>query len=359
MAYFGSNAASLAQAEWRALQYFWWFMVLTAFAGPMLAYWILGALYYKDETLQGGLRKMLLAIAGTTPTTIAATWINWIIYRFTIILPINFLLQFNTHMFSFFGCNCCARITIGGGPGGPTPYRMFVDSGVVLMCCVALGPASPLVAPAALMYFSFCEPLLRRNCIFVYRQRYDDGGLRWTFIFDMIISALVVSQLLMSLQMTLKTAYGCSVFSALAIPTTIYFQWSVKKRYKPSFENTALLRTTLLDGKDSLDDMTLDRREEHRQFLVDAHKAAYIPACIAGTESASVMVDTPAVVVKDRIIDSKGSQDSSDSESVVPPRDPLASSARSNSGGVVSAPARLKPRLKKASSTAGRVRKSE
>ena len=305
LAYFGSNATSLAQAERRALQYFWWFMVITAFAGPMLAYWILGAVYYKDETLNGGLRKMLLAIAGTTPTTIAATWINWIIYRFTIILPINFLLQFNTFLFSFLGCNCCARLTIGGGPGGPAPYRIFVDSGVVLMCVVALGPASPLVAPAAMTYFLVCEPLLRRNVIFVYRPRYDDGGLRWTFVFDMIVSALIVGQLLLSLQMVLKTAYGSSFVVALAIPTTIWFQISCKTKYMPSFENTALLRTSLLDGSESLDEMTMERREKHLRFLVDAHRAAYIPACIAGTESASAISDTPAVVVPHSIIDSK------------------------------------------------------
>jgi hypothetical protein len=204
-----------------------------------------------------------------------------------------------------------------------------------------------------MMYFLVCEPLLRRNSIFVYRQRYDDGGLRWTFVFDMIISALIVGQLLLSLQMTLKTAYGCSFVAALAIPTTFYFRWSVKKRYKLSFENTALLKTTLLDGKDSLDDMTIDRREEHRRFLVDAHKAAYVPACIAGTESAAVLTDAPAVVVKDIIIDSKGSGDSTDSESFTAPRDPLSSSIRT-----AAAPGRPKPRLKKGSS-AGRERKSE
>jgi hypothetical protein len=125
IAYFGSRATSLAQAERRAMQYFWWFMVLTAFTGPMLAYWVIGAVN-KSQRLGDGLREVLIRIAGTTPTLIAANWLNWIIYRFTIILPINFLLQFNTFFFSFLGLNCCSRLTIGGGPGGPVPYRIFV-----------------------------------------------------------------------------------------------------------------------------------------------------------------------------------------------------------------------------------------
>jgi len=296
IAYFGSKATSLAQAERRALQYFWWFMVITAFTGPMLAYWILGTVN-KGERLGDGFRQLLIHLAGATPTLIAANWLNWIIYRFTIILPINFLLQFNTFMFSFLGWKCCSRITIGGGPGGPIPYRIFVDSGVVLMCTVALAPASPLVAPAALAYFLFCEPLLRRNVIFVYRPRYDDGGLRWMFVFDMIVSALVVGQILLALQMGLKNALGPGLIATAAIPATIWFQWYCKKRYEPAFENTALLRTPLLDGWDSLDNMSMDRREEHRRFLIDAHKAAYIPVCIAGSESAAILTDTPATVV--------------------------------------------------------------
>jgi len=296
----------MAQAERRAMQYFWWFMVLTAFTGPMLAYWILGTVT-QGQKLGDGLHQLLSGVAEATPTVISANWLNWIIYRFTFILPINFLLQFNTFMFAFLGCNCCSRLTIGGGPGGPVPYRIFVDSGVVLMCAFALAPASPLVAPAAWAYFAFCEPLLRRNLIFVYRPRYDDGGLRWIFVFDMIISALVVGQIMLALQMKLKHAYGPGLIATAAIPVTIWYQWSLKRKYDPAFENTALLRTSLLDGSESLDDMTMKRREEHRRFLVDAHKAAYVPVCIAGTETANFMTSEPAQVVRAGIDSDSGS----------------------------------------------------
>ena len=297
IAYFGSQATSLAQAERRALQYFWWFMVITAFMGPNLAYCALGAMRKDGERFADGLREVLIRLAGTTPTFIAPTWLNWIIYRFTIILPINFLLQFNTFLFSFLGWKCCSRITIGGGPGGPVPYRIYVDSGVVFMCTAALGPASPIVALAALAYFFVSEPLLRRNVIFIYRPRYDDGGLRWMFVFDMIISALIVGHFLLALQMGLKNAFGPCLLSASAIPVTIWFQWYCKRRFRPAFENTSLLRTNLLDGLDSLNDMSMQRREEHRRFLVDTHKAAYIPVCIAGSESAAMLTATPARVI--------------------------------------------------------------
>jgi hypothetical protein len=34
---------------------------------------------------------------------------------------------------------------MGGGPGGPIPYRIYIDGGVVFVCVIALAPQSPLV----------------------------------------------------------------------------------------------------------------------------------------------------------------------------------------------------------------------
>jgi hypothetical protein len=67
----------------------------------------------------------------------------------------------------------------GGGPGGPVPYRIYVDSGVVFLCIVALAPACPLIAPAGLVYFLVISPMLRWLLVFVYRPDFDGGGGRW------------------------------------------------------------------------------------------------------------------------------------------------------------------------------------
>jgi hypothetical protein len=95
------------------------------------------------------------------PTTIAASWLNWIILRFTFLLPLNYLLNINAFIFHWFGMNCCSRMVRGGGPGGPVPYRVYVDSCMVILCLLALAPASPLIAPACLLYFLLCQPLFR------------------------------------------------------------------------------------------------------------------------------------------------------------------------------------------------------
>jgi hypothetical protein len=56
-------------------------------------------------------------------------------------------------------------------PGGPPPYRINVDSGVVFMCITSLAPVAPLIAPFATLYYMIFIPMLRWLNIFVYRPK--------------------------------------------------------------------------------------------------------------------------------------------------------------------------------------------
>jgi hypothetical protein len=110
---FGSGAASSQQAEKRAIRYYWFFMLVTAFTGTSLVTIVNeGILDNLDvgRTVKGGLRS----VANTVPTTVSAQWLSWIIFRTGITLPYNYLLQFNNFLLSSVGLNCCARATTGG-----------------------------------------------------------------------------------------------------------------------------------------------------------------------------------------------------------------------------------------------------
>lgn len=218
--------------------------------------------------------------------------------KFLITLPYQYMLQLNSFLLTWLRLPCCARAVRGGGPGGATPYRVYVDSGVVLLCLNALAPASPLVALCAFFYFLTITPMLRRNMIFIYRPKFDAGGIRWTFLFDMVISSMLVGQILLTTMMVLKTAVAPAVLAAIPFVPTIMFRDSMRERYLQAFNDVALLQTSLLDGWDHQDEgSTMEKREEFRRFLVDAHKAAYVPVCIAGVHTDSVITSEPAVVV--------------------------------------------------------------
>jgi hypothetical protein len=108
IANFGSGAVSVAQAEFSALQYYWWFMVVTAFTGQLLANMVINA--FKEGSLGAEFATVLRQVATTIPSTLSATWLNWIIFRVTLTLPWNYLLNANTFAFAFLGWNCCSAI---------------------------------------------------------------------------------------------------------------------------------------------------------------------------------------------------------------------------------------------------------
>jgi hypothetical protein len=279
-----------------ALQYYWWFMVLTAFTGQILANMALSG--FNDGLVVGSqIRTVVVAVAQTIPSHVAANWLNWILFRTLSTLPFSYLLQSNTFLFHVLpGLKCCSRVVRGGGPGGNTPYRIFVDSGVVLMCTLSLSIASPLVAPAGFLYFLVCQPLFRRNLIYVYRPKFDGGGFRWPFVFDMCISCMVVGSILLAGQMGLKEAVLPAVLGASTIIPIFMFQKEMRRLYLAAYNDAALLQTSLLDGWNT-ENSSVKKREEFRQFLVDAHKAAYVPVCLAATDEHDFLTAEPAVVV--------------------------------------------------------------
>jgi Calcium-dependent channel, 7TM region, putative phosphate len=110
---FGSGAASIHMAEKRAIRYYWFFMLVTAFTGTSLATVVYEGVVASLD-VGGTLKDVLRSVASTVPTTVSAQWLSWIIFRTGITLPYNYLLQFNNFLYSSVGFNCCARATTGG-----------------------------------------------------------------------------------------------------------------------------------------------------------------------------------------------------------------------------------------------------
>jgi hypothetical protein len=96
-----------------------------------------------------------------------------------------------------------------------------------------------------------------------------------------MFSALFMAQILLTTQMVLKAAVGPAVVAALPLLPTLIIYRGINKRFRRAFTDAALLQTSLLDGWDTNEESTIEKREEFRRFLVDAHKAAYVPICIA------------------------------------------------------------------------------
>ena len=269
---------------------------MSAFSGTSLQTLILEG-FNEGIKIGNEIESILRTIATTIPSQVSASWINWIIVKTSVTSPLMYLLQLNTFLFDWAGLKCCERAARGGGAGGPLPFRIYVDSGVVLLCLHALAPASPLVAPFVFLYFLFSTPMLRRNVIFMYRPKFDAGGIRWPFLFDMSISSMFVGQILLATMMGLKRSLGPALLAAAPFLPTLLFRDSMRAKYLRAFNDVGLLQTSLLDGWDTASPESAATREARRRFLVDAHKAAYVPVCVAGTSSDDKLTAEPAVVV--------------------------------------------------------------
>ena len=94
----------------------------------------------------------------------------------------------------------------------------------------------------------------------------------------------------------LKNSVGPACLAGATIIPTYMFRKLTKTKYLRAYEDAGLLQTSLLDMWDTSHTASPKKREEFRRFLVDAHKAAYIPVCISGTAN-NILTTEPAVVV--------------------------------------------------------------
>lgn len=223
---------------------------------------------------------------------------NWLIVKFTYTLPFLYMFQANTFGFNIAQWPWCGRLMRGGGPGGPPPYRIYVDGGTALMCIVAIAPACPLIAPLALAYYAVMLLMLRWLLLFVYRPWYDAGGNKWPALHEIIISATIFGQVLMCAMLLLRQAVLPGVMVGLSIVPTLLFSRSCKDNFLRAYNDSSLLQTSRLDGWDNEMSRTREEREEFRQWLADSHKASYVPICLASKESPWTV--EPAVVTATR-----------------------------------------------------------
>ena len=155
-------------------------------------------IYTRVHTTKAGVTNVSMSlwstvnlVAGLIPSSIAPERLNWIIMRYGFTWPAGYFFQINTFLTKFLRLKCCNRVARGGGPGGPTPFRIYVDSGVIFLCVVGLAPMVPIVAPIATIYFIVVQPMLRWLLIFVYRPRYDTGYVLYCIIYTTCVHLFV------------------------------------------------------------------------------------------------------------------------------------------------------------------------
>ncbi|XP_074579317.1 calcium permeable stress-gated cation channel 1-like isoform X1 [Curcuma longa] len=106
---------------------------------------------------------------------------------------------------------------------------------------------TPFLLPFILVFFALAYVVFRHQIINVYNQEYESAAAFWPDVHGRIISALVISQiLLLGLLSTKKAAESTPFLIALPI-LTIWFHRYCKNRYEPAFVKYPLQEAMMKD----------------------------------------------------------------------------------------------------------------
>ncbi|KAJ3685949.1 hypothetical protein LUZ61_015113 [Rhynchospora tenuis] len=133
---------------------------------------------------------------------------------------------------------------------------------------------TPFLLPFIIVFFALAYVVYRHQIINVYNQEYESGAAFWPSVHVRIITALIISQLLLlGLLSTLGAAQSTPVLLALPV-LTIWFHYFCKHRFEPAFVKYPLQEAMMKD--------TLEKAREPNVDLKGYLLNAYIHPVFKG-----------------------------------------------------------------------------
>ncbi|KAM0853632.1 hypothetical protein ACQ4PT_050932 [Festuca glaucescens] len=126
---------------------------------------------------------------------------------------------------------------------------------------------TPVLLPFIIVFFSLAYLVFRHQIINVYNQQYESCAQFWPDVHRRIISALIVSQILLLGLLSTQEAEK-STFALLPLPVlTVWFHYVCKGRFEPAYIKFPLQEAMVKDTLQRATDPTLNLRA----YLKDAY----------------------------------------------------------------------------------------
>uniref|UniRef100_A0ACD5UXB4 Uncharacterized protein n=1 Tax=Avena sativa TaxID=4498 RepID=A0ACD5UXB4_AVESA len=120
---------------------------------------------------------------------------------------------------------------------------------------------APILLPFIIVFFSLAYLVYRHQIINVYTQQYESGAQFWPDVHRRIITALIVSQILLLGLLSTQEAESSTV-ALLPLPVlTIWFHYVCKGRFEPAYIKFPLQEAMVKDTLQRANDPTLNLRE--------------------------------------------------------------------------------------------------
>ncbi|XP_008803557.2 calcium permeable stress-gated cation channel 1-like [Phoenix dactylifera] len=126
---------------------------------------------------------------------------------------------------------------------------------------------TPFLLPFIIVFFVLAYAVFRHQIINVYNQEYESGAAFWPDVHGRIITALIISQLLLLGLLSTKEAAQSTPF-LIALPIlTIWFHRFCKSRYEPAFVKYPLQEAMMKDTLERAKEPNLDLKA----YLINAY----------------------------------------------------------------------------------------
>jgi hypothetical protein len=115
----------------------------------------------------------------------------------------------------------------------------------VTFCCIC-----PIIAPAALIYFTTAYIVHKHNLVYVFRQPYQAGAMAWPRIFYQVVTGLYMFQLVMICLLALKKSIAAPIICIpLPFLTFIFGRTAAGNFWRP-MEALSLMSAADIDAKE-------------------------------------------------------------------------------------------------------------
>ncbi|GMY36814.1 calcium permeable stress-gated cation channel 1 [Fagus crenata] len=135
---------------------------------------------------------------------------------------------------------------------------------------------TPVILPFIIIFFGLAYVVFRHQIINVYNQEYESAAAFWPDVHGRIITALVISQVLLMGLLSTKEAASSTPFLVALPVLTIWFHMFCKGRYEPAFIRYPLQEAMMKD--------TLERAKEPNLNLKGYLQNAYIHPVFKASE---------------------------------------------------------------------------
>lgn len=110
----------------------------------------------------------------------------------------------------------------------------------VFLVALVYMPIVPLMEAFAFVYFAGWYLVWKHQCLHVYHQEFEGGGLMWEGIFGFIMACLYTAEFIVVAYLGLKEGIGPAIFCVVPVVGTIYIHMRLRKHVIGPLQNLSL-----------------------------------------------------------------------------------------------------------------------